>query len=72
MSNSLIWQVTWYYLSGFREYEVRYDTPGYLDSREGDMYRLTISQVSGRELTNFTCKAQNEVGYSKGHIEITG
>ena len=51
---------------------MRYDTPGYLDSREGDMYKLTISQVSARELTNFTCKAQNEVGYSKGHIEITG
>ena len=51
--------------------QVTYDV-GHMDSREGDIYKLTINHLSRRELTNFSCKAQNEVGYKRGHIEVTG
>ena len=38
----------------------------------GGLYKLIIRQLSYRELTNFTCRAENEVGYNKGVIELTG
>ena len=38
----------------------------------GGLYKLIIRQLSYRELTNFTCRAENEVGYNKGVIEVTG
>ena len=34
-------------------------------------HKLTIRNLSYTELANFTCKAENEVGFSKGHIEVT-
>ena len=45
---------------------------GHVYSREGDIYKLTIQQLGHTELTNFTCRAENEVGHSRGNIEVTG
>ena len=41
-------------------------------SREGHTYRLTIQQLSHAELTNFSCRAENEEGHSRASIEVTG
>ena len=47
-------------------------TPVHLCREAGGLYKLIIRQLSYRELTNFTCRAENEVGYNKGVIELTG
>ena len=64
-------QVSWYHLARGREQEVAHDQ-GHVYSREGDIYKLTIQQLGHTELTNFTCRAENEVGHSRGNIEVTG
>ena len=64
--------VTWYYLTDRgRQYEVRHDTM-HTYSTDGDVHTLTISHLAHNQLTNFTCRAQNEVGFNQGHIEVTG
>ena len=66
--------VTWHYIrAGTRglEAEVRQDG-GHLVSREGNTHRLVISQLRYSDITNFTCRAENEIGVTEGHIEITG
>ena len=47
-------------------------TPVHLCREAGGLYKLIIRQLSYRELTNFTCRAENEVGYNNGVIEVTG
>ena len=47
-------------------------TPLHLCREAGGLYKLIIRQLSYRELTNFTCRAENEVGYNNGVIEVTG
>ena len=49
-----------------------YNVPVNLCREAGGLYKLIIRQLSYRELTNFTCRAENEVGYNKGVIELTG
>ena len=49
-----------------------YATPFHLCREAGGLFKLIIRQLSYRELTNFTCRAENEVGYNKGVIELTG
>ena len=49
-----------------------YNAPVHLCREAGGLYKLIIRQLSYRELTNFTCRAENEVGYNKGVIEVTG
>ena len=63
--------MSWYHLTRGREQEVSHDQ-GHVYSREGDIYKLTIQQLRHEELTNFTCRAENEVGSSRGNIEVTG
>ena len=63
--------MSWYHLTRGREQEVSHDQ-GHVYSREGDIYKLTIQQLRHSELTNFTCRAENEVGSSRGNIEVTG
>ena len=64
-------QVSWYYLARGHEKEVSHDQ-GHVTSREGTTYKLTIQQLSREELTNFSCRAENEEGHSRGNIEVTG
>ena len=63
--------VSWHYLHLGRQTEVRHQA-GHLYSRQENIHRLTISSLSYREMTNFTCRAENEQGISQGDIEITG
>ena len=66
--------VTWHYARGGEwglQTEVRQDG-GHLVSREGNTHRLVISQLRYSDITNFTCRAENEIGVTEGHIEITG
>ena len=65
----------WFFLSGGREVEVRHDQ-NHVTTRQGgdnnNIHKLTIKNLSYTEIANFTCKAENEVGFNRGHIEITG
>jgi len=65
----------WFFLSGGREIEVRHDQ-NHVTTRQGgdnnNIHKLTIKNLSYTEIANFTCKAENEVGFNRGHIEITG
>ena len=66
--------VTWHYMRGGHlgvETEVSRDS-GHLVTREGDTHRLTIRRLQYSHITNFTCRAENEIGVTEGHIEITG
>lgn len=64
--------VSWFFLTERgRQYEVRHDTM-HTYSTDGDVHTLTISHLAHNQLTNFTCRAQNEVGFNQGHIEVTG
>ena len=63
--------VSWYFLTRGQQTEVRPD-PGHVYSREEDSHRLSIRSLSYTELTNFTCRAENEEGVSTGSIEVTG
>ena len=42
------------------------------EGKEGNVHKLTIKNLSYQEIANFTCKAENEVGWTRGHIEVTG
>jgi len=64
--------VSWYYLSGGREIEVRHDQNHLTARQGGTLHKLTIRNLSYIEIANFTCKAENEVGLTRGHIEVTG
>ena len=68
---SRVTQVSWYQLARGRELEVAHDAR-HVYSMEGDIHKLTIQHLGHAEISNFTCRAENEVGYSKGHIEVTG
>ena len=64
--------VSWFFLTERgRQYEVRHDTM-HTYSTDGNVHTLTISHLAHNQLTNFTCRAQNEVGFNQGHIEVTG
>ena len=66
--------VTWHYVRGGQwglQTEVRQDG-GHLVTREGNTHRLVIRQLKYSDITNFTCRAENEIGVTEGHIEITG
>ena len=64
--------VSWFFLTERgRQFEVRHDTM-HTYSTDGDVHTLTISHLAHNQLTNFTCRAQNEVGFNQGHIEVTG
>ena len=38
----------------------------------GIRHRLVISSVSEEEFGNYSCLAENELGKSRGHIELSG
>ena len=66
--------VTWHYVRGGEwglQTEVRQDSR-HLVTREGHTARLVIRQLQYTEISNFTCRAENEIGVTEGHIEITG
>ena len=51
---------------------MRYDEK-FITSRDGDLYNLTLTKLSFTDIgSNFTCKAENEVGFSRAFIEVTG
>ena len=64
--------MSWYQQQRGRYTEVRYDK-NFITQREGDLYNLTVSTLNYNDIgSNFTCKAENEVGFSRGFIEVTG
>ena len=66
--------VTWHYSRGGQQgllTEVSQEA-GEMVSREGNNHRLTIRRLQYGHITNFTCRAENEIGVTEGHIEVTG
>ena len=71
-----MFQVKWFFLTGGQEVEVRHDQNHVTTRQEGNtgnnIHRLNIKSLSYTEIANFTCHAENEVGFTRGHIEVTG
>ena len=77
MQDCFILQVSWFYLSGGVDVNVRHDKNHGVVRQTGDdertsRHKLMIRNLSYTEITTFSCKAENEIGTHEAQIEVTG